>query len=586
VAVFVALLFGVAAAGPGATASQGCGISLAIGTTQINYPSAVIPPPGSVTFSQILDVNYSSGFTNSTLVVEYLNASTWKALGTFQGNAVGFTEVSYGLDRSWVHFGSDVLRVQNGACTSNPSSFSVSYDPSAALVDVAIYAGLILLVFVFLFAGKKLGWKRFLVVAIPIYLMIAPFTGQRYDVYFLLSSGIRLLQHVNPFEPGTPPAYPGPLKWAYPPLYPVYSAFSFLVYQALTGSALPSVMGLTWPGWLTSTYNIYEAYVPSSLPVLVFLLKLHMVLSALLTGHFLKRMTGDPWAAIWWVANPLVILIAVIWGQLDPISTVLVIASLFYFQKGKANQAYLLASLGAAVKVWPVLLIPLMLVVDLRKRGPRALRPLLWCLPPVLVTAGLYAAYGNLVNSLFVLLYARGIPTFSGAFTVNGLTWQEVLVVLKSPPVPLFLLVGIPAYLACYAWVYFKRETDVVKWLIVSILILFLTYNYVNPQYFYWLVPLLILQKRKWMALLFTVLPLIYVILSYDLFYFVSPAFLPDQFALGASVADQIKLNFFYQSTWLFILVGALIPTLAYVWAFLSEVRARGSPAAISVENL
>jgi hypothetical protein len=184
------------------------------------------------------------------------------------------------------------------------------------------------------------------------------------------------------------------------------------------------------------------------------------------------------------------------------------------------------------------------------------------------------------------LLYARGIPTFSGAFTVNGLTWQEVLVVLKSPPVPLFLVVGIPAYLACYAWMYFKRETDVVKWLIVSILILFLTYNYVNPQYFYWIVPLLLLQKRKGMALLFTVLPLIYVILSYDLFYFVSPAYLPDQFALGASVADQIKLNFFYQSTWLFLLVGALIPTLAYVWAFLAEARARGSPAAISVENL
>jgi hypothetical protein len=555
---------------PGASA-QGCGISLTVGTTQVNYPFDSVPQPGPINFGQIFDVNYSSTYANSTMALQYLDGSTWKTIGGFSANGIGFTEVGQGVDNSWAHFGTNSVRVQSGSCSSNVAKFEVSYDPSAAGVDASIYAALIALVVVFLIVGKKLGWKRFLVIAVPVYLALSPWTGQRYDVYFLLSSGIRVLQHVNPFDPGNPPVYPDPLKWAYPPLYPLYSAFSYLVYQGLTGLALPSA--LTWPGWSTSVYNVYLAFVPSTLPILAFLLKLPMIASAVLTGVILKKITGKESVAIMWVANPLIILVATIWGQLDPIATLLAVAAYYYFTRGLEGRAYLLASFGAAVKVWPVLVIPIMLVVSVRKNGLGALKPLAAVVPATVSTILIYASYGNLLNTLFVFLYARGIPTFSGAFTVNGLTWQEILFLTNSPPLPLFLVIGIPSYLAMLIWIYRKRDFDVSKWTIVSILIFFLTYNYVNPQYFYWVLPFLILQGRKISNLVFTCLPLTYTAFSYNLFYFVSPSLLLNQFALGPSVLEQLKVNFFYQTPWVFAFVSGLVPTVAYLLLLTSELR-------------
>ncbi|MDG6899053.1 MAG: hypothetical protein JRM94_03085 [Nitrososphaerota archaeon] len=567
-------------ASPTASA-QSCGIGLTATPSQVSFPFGTVPPPDKVTFSETFNVTYPSSMANETLTLEYFNGTRWRDLQNFVGNPLGFTETSYGLDSGWVRFGTTSVRVANGTCLSDTAVFSVKFDAHATVLDAAAYAGVAGAILAFLFLGRKLGWKRFLILAVPVYLALSPWTGQRYDVYFLISAGIRVLQHVNPFNPGNPPAYPGPLKWVYPPAYAFYSAFSYLVYRALTGAPLPSTSSLTWPGWLTSTYNVYEAFVPRSLPLLVALLKLPMVASAFLTGWLLTKMTGRGSTAILWIANPLVILVAAVWGQLDPIATLMAVAAVYYFQRGREYHAYLFASIGAAVKVWPALMIPIMLAISLRRGGPKAARPVVAVLPATLLTIGLYGVYGNVLDSLFVFVYARGVPTFAGAFSVNGLTWQEVLFVLKSPPVPLFLYVGIPTYAALLVWIYWKGDTDIVKWTLVSVLMLFLTYNYVNPQYFYWVLPLLLLQGRRVSYVVYTALPLAFMALAYDLFYFVSPAILLNEYAIGASIADQIKTNYFYQTEWLFILVAAAVPTMVYALSLFVQLRPRKASQAV-----
>ncbi len=539
----------------------------------MNFPSANLPTSSQLTFGEILDVNYSQAFVNQTLAVQSLNGTSWAGIAQFRGNEVGFTEIDYGINSAWAKFGENNLRVVSGSCNSNVLAIDFRYDPTAFQVDLLSYAVMAVLASLFFLVGRRLGWGRFLFVALAAYLALAPWTGQRYDVYFLLSSGIRILQHVNPFDPGNPPLYPGPLKWAYPPLYAAYSAVSFLVYQGLTGSQLPSVASLTWPGWLTATYNVYQAYVPQSLPVLVLLLKLPMVAAAILTGVLLKRMTGSDRAAVWWIANPLVILVAAIWGQLDPIATLFAVGSIYYYEQGKMYHSYLFASIGAAVKVWPVLLIPILFVVSLRRNGTSAVKPLAAVLPALLVTLGLYGIFGNVLESLFVFVYARGIPTFAGAFSVNGLTWQQALFAVGSPPVPVFLYAGIPVYVVMLVWAYWKNVKDVVLLLAASILLLFLTYNYVNPQYFYWIIPLLVLQRRKLAAAVFTALPLVFMLGGYDIFYFVSPALLHSEFEVGASIIEQMKVSLFYQSQVIFLTVSAVVPTIAYLILLYAEFR-------------
>ncbi len=562
----------VLSASPAASA-QSCGISLTAQPSHVSFPFGAVPAPGAATFGETFDVAYPPSLANQTVRVQYLNGSRWHDLENFAANAMGFTETSYGLDSGWVRFGTTSVRAVSGLCESGTAVFGVSYDPGAAWMDAGAYAAVIAFAGAFLFLGKSLGWKRFLIVAVPVYLAITPWTGQRYDVYFLLSSGIRILQHVNPFAPGNPPLYPGGLKWAYPPLYALYSALSFLIYRGLSGAPLPSVGGLTWPGWLTAMYNVYLAYVPSSLPLLVSLLKLPMVASAVLTGAFLNRMTRSGWTGVFWLANPLVILVAAVWGQLDPMAALLTVMALYYFGKGKMYHAYLLASLGAAVKVWPIIIIPLMLAITLRREGVRAFKPLSACIPAFAATLAILGAYGNLAYTVYVFLYARAIPTYGGVFTANGLTWQQALLLVKAPPVPVFLLAGVPAYVACLLWVYWKKDADLVKWTVISILVFFLTYNFVNPQYFYWILPLLILQRRRIAGAVFTVLPLAYVALTYNLFYFVSPAVLMNQFSVGASVADQFKVDFFSQTPVAFLVLTAVVPTVIYALLLLSELR-------------
>ena len=554
-------------------ASPACGIELVLSPNVVNYPSDQVPEPGALNFAEVVDVNYTSAFANQTMTLQYLNGSQWKNQQSFSANSVGFTEINVGLNSAWARMGTNELRVVAGSCTSGTATFTFQSDLNGPRLDLAVYAVLALALAIIVVLGGKIGWKRFALIALAAYVAISPWTGQRYDVYFLLSSGIRMLQHVNPFDPGTPPLYPGPLKWAYPPLYPLYSALSFLIFQGLTGAALPSTMALTWPGWLTSVYNVYLAYVPSNLPILVFLLKLPMVGAAIATGFLLKRMTGKESSAVFWVANPLVILVAALWGQLEPIVALLAVTSLYYYEKGNEFRAYSLASFGAAVKVWPILLIPIFLVVAGRRRGLSALKPVVAVLPALLVSLVAYALFENPVQSLFLLAYARGIPTFAGAFTVNGLTWQQVLFVLGSPPVPVFLFIGIPSYAAMLGWAYWKRETDVVKLLTLFILVFYLTYNYVNPQYFYWILPLLLLRGKRLAVAVFTLLPVAYVAISYNLFYFISPALLPDYFVYGASIVEQLKLAWFYQTTWFFVLASGVVPTAAYIWLLRRELR-------------
>lgn len=569
-----ALLIVVPLLASGATASaSSCSVSVSAQTSVVNYPDRTLPPPNGLAFGETLLVNYTTADVNQSITIQYHNGTGWFDLQTFTGNGVGFTEVDHGLNTAWARFGTNTVRAMDASCFSSPTSFVVQADPTAPLVDVAIYAAVAALLALFFLTGKRLGLRRFVILAGAVYLFLSPLTGQRYDVYFLLSSGIRILQHVNPFEPGNPAVYPGPLKWAYPPLYAAYSALSFAIYQLLTGAQLPSVQALTYHGWLTSVYSIFQAYVPDTLPILVFLLKIPMVASVLMTGILLKKMTGSKLAAVGFLANPLVILVGAAWGQLDPIATLLAVASIYSFERQKPYHAYFFASLGAAVKVWPIIMIPMMLVISLRQHGAKSFKPLVATLPALLATVGLYSLFGNPLESLYVLVYARGIPTFAGAFSVNGLTWQEALFVLNSPPIPLFLFVGIPLYIGILGWMYWTKDAGMVKWLVVSILIFFLTYNYVNPQYFYWLIPLLILQRNKRAVIAFTALPLIFIALAYNIFYFVSPAILTNQFAFGASIFEQLKVSAFYQSPILFVLVAGLIPTFWYLVLVYSEVN-------------
>jgi hypothetical protein len=448
----------------------------------------------------------------------------------------------------------------------------VYYNYQAVQLDAVIWFALVSGASIFLFLSGKLRPKLFVVIALIVYLALSPFTGQRYDVFFLLSSGVRLLDHVNPFDPGSPPAYPFVLKWAYPPLYPLYSALSFWVYSALTHHPIPSNSALNYVEINIYPYDVWKVFVPNTLPLLVFLLKLPMVASTFLVYRLLLKTNGHATAAVYWLANPYVVFVTSVWGQLDPIAVACAVVAVVYYQRDKCFSAVFLAALGAAVKAWPAVLIPFFIVSKLKKQGVRALYPLLGVVPVAVASFFLYGLFGNASQSIYAILYARAVPTVGGGFSVNGITWQQILYYLKSPPIPFFLWVWVPAYfLMCFQL--YRRGGSIVKWVIVALLMFFLTYNYVNPQFLIWIIPFYLMLNRRLQASVLSFLPLVYVALTYSLYYFVSPTLLYDELSFPPAITEEVRTSVFVYNTPLFLAVVAVIPTAVYVAALLNELR-------------
>ncbi|PSO04525.1 hypothetical protein B9Q12_02300 [Candidatus Marsarchaeota G2 archaeon ECH_B_SAG-G06] len=536
-------------------ASSVCHISLSAEPQPLNYPLKELPTAGA-SFSETFFVNYTG--VNRSLTLQYFSGS-WYNITSFGVNYLGFSEIKVPVTAYWAHFGKNELRVVSGSCESNTLELDI-VQANGVGQDALLYFVVLSSVFLILALSKLLPSRAFVALMLVTYFALSPFTGQRYDMFFLISSGVHILEGVSPF--GNSELYPFSLKWAYPPLYPLWSALSFAFYSFVTKASVPQPQSLVYPGYLTSTYSVWRAFAPHSLPLLAFLLKLPMLLSVFVTYFVLSKKVGQRLAATYWLANPLVILVGSIWGQLDPLSTAFALLSFVEYERGRAGRAHLYAALGASFKIWPALLIPFYMLDTLRKKS-FSFKQVLPLFPVVALNLLVYAFYGSLLFSLFVLVYARGVPTYAGQFSVNGLTWQWILYLLNSPPIPLFLYVAPPSYVALCYYVY-KRGFDL-RVLIFLIVLLFLTYNYVNPQYFVWLIPFfLLLNKRVW-SVVYSVLPMVFVFLSYNLFYFVSPSLLYDYYAPSASILEELKLWVFYQVKPLFLVVVAIAPTTCYL---------------------
>jgi hypothetical protein len=570
--LLIGLIVLTAFTGSARALQQSESLHLGLEPSHLAYPASL--PKEGYTFSELFFVNYSDTLAGRIITIQYYNNSEWWNLTSFTGNSIGFTQVYVPVTAYWAHNGENTLRAVSSVYVSNTVTLMVSENAGGFVADGALYALIIMSTFGLILLADKVSPKKFILIMLAAYIIIAPFTGQRYDVYFLITSGIRVLEHVNPFNPGQPPAYPYPLKWAYPPLYPLYSTLAFLIYSLITHTGVPSTSATVYPGYYTAIYSVWRGYVTPSIPLLVFLLKIPMILSYLVVYRVLCSRVGEHVAIKQWSANPLALLVCAIWGQLDPIAAALALLSLDSYSRGRMHYAYLYAALGGAIKLWPAVLIPIYLAQTVRLGVARALRPILISVIPVAVASiGVYAYFGHPLQTLSILVYSRGVPTYAGEFSVNGLTWQWILYFLKSPPIPLFLFAGPVVYAAILIHAYRHPKADPTVLLMLIILTLFLTYNYVNPQYFLWVIPLLIIQGRRISTWVFTALPLLYVGLSYNAFYFVSPAILYDTYAPSASIAEELKLAFFYNYKPLFITITGIIPLFVYILEARAQVR-------------
>lgn len=381
------------------------------------------------------------------------------------------------------------------------------------LAEGLLYLGIGLICAFFLLQKFSLSRTWLL---IPVYLFLSVFYGQRYDMYFLLSSGFRVIFGTSPYIPSAN-LLPG-LQWTYPPGYIPWSYLVDKLYLLFHGFPGVSNTTLNFIGTeYGQPYGAWRSLAGFNLIVLYFLLKIPMVAAFFWTHHVLKKLSGSYNQKLWLI-NPLVVIVAVLWGQLDILAVAFMLQALLSYRSGYSGRAVLFASIGAAFKIFPALLIPFFVLTSKNK-----VRTSAGVLPVLFLVIAIYEFTGGITSSVYGLLFARSIPTFAGIFVSNGLTWQVMLPYLGIKSFPsLFLYFFVPAYLVLTV-VSVMKKVRIEDYAILMFMLFFLSYNFVNPQYLIWVIPLMVITSREKWARNLSLLGLVFMILTYSYTYFMNP---------------------------------------------------------------
>ena len=236
----------------------------------------------------------------------------------------------------------------------------------------------------------------------------------------------------------------------------------------------------------------------------------------LIYAFAIRRGKSSRAAALWalaWALNPVAILISAFHGNLMAVLPGLLVGALLAADaaRGSANRWPLLAisslllGLAIALRAFPVLLLPMFLVLACAGWGETAL-----------YTAGSLLAAG--LSSLPYLLYARasflgeflsysGVPDFgwvsvlrAAPYLTSGVKLAGFDVQLVNLTKPLFLL----AYILAVLTLPLFRRRSLGRSLLLAPLLFFALYGGVSAQYLVWALPIAV-AVGDWLALPFTV---------------------------------------------------------------------------------
>lgn len=460
----------------------------------------------------------SQKYENYTLDVLALEHGHDQWISVYSTNVHGnlYYQFSTDLPSPYISNGSIFIELEINGGVPSYVHLSVKKTSLPYILDAMFYSSLAL---AFVIPAIAAANRKILLLPVAImYSAIAVLLGQRYDLYFMISSGLRLFHSVDPYIASS--QLPGPLKWAYPPVFPYYSLLVDRLAFALDPAMIPSNASLNYIGVIYGNlYSAWKAIAGLPLYELYATIKIPMVLSVFASYALIWKMSplkGRIFGL--WILNPAVILIGIAWGQIDAVAAFCMIMSIYYFRKSRTSYSVLFASIGAMIKIFPVLLIPFILASSKHRA-----RDTLIVITILSLGLLLYYSAGNFLLNISTLFYSRASPTFDGLFFVNGLSWEVVLQALRVTEFPsLFLYVFVPAYFILVG-LYWKTRKYLESFIIVSFLLFFLTYNIVNPQYMIYPVALYLILGRSKEAIILSIIAVAYISVSSTLAFFLNP---------------------------------------------------------------
>jgi len=490
------------------------------------------------------------------------NGKDWRNLANTIIESSGMTSRSQPVDSSWAIRGRNYLRVMTGRGISNAVTLMVNVGLGYYLIAWVI---IVVNVFIALWYVKgKIRVRKpqvlrklqsharsciqgkekflFLTFGLTIRVLLAPWTEHRFDSYVSrLWCSLIYGHNLYPFEPCIPPNYPLELRYSYPPIWLFVTLLVFPIWRGITGFKFPESPASLWNHGVVvgNIFESYRSFNPPALPLLNIFLKLPNILADVGIGYLLINLPRDTKyekaVLFLWILNPYTIQISSIWGAFDPLCTFLTLYSVYLLSKKKFYLSAMFLSLGIATKMYPMFfLIPTLIYVYKEKGLWKSIKYFTISLFIGILVFSSFLLFPGGLEFVYHIFIFKASPDWYGKNLISGLTWTYLLTLLRwEENLPVFPLIFIPLYLTLTSFFWRgKKDFDSLVTCLVSILLLtYLSYTVVNPQYIFWVLPFLLylVMKGKFTKKLYKLLsaiPLIYMYGRQNPLYFVSPVFI------------------------------------------------------------
>jgi hypothetical protein len=488
-------------------------------------------------------------------VLQFISdGQSWSNLAKIQITDHGAESVQP-IDSTWAVTGKNFLRVVIGSEISNTAELTVHVGIWSWIV--AGFASILITIIILLYAKRKITvkipkWlsekrKRIALLAIGLLILVAlaPWTEERFDNYVNRLWGSVVYQYsFLPFYPNTPLDYPPGLRYTYPPIWLYTILTLFPLWLAKSEFIFPADPASLWRHGV-ETNNLYESYrsfVPQTLPVLDFLLKLPNIIASIGIALIISRFTNDSKQKnamlLMWIFSPFIIIISAVWGLADALCAFLATLSVYLLLQKRNLLSSLFLALAVATKLYPVFfVIPILIYIGKNQGKAACAKFLIFTLLFSALAFGSFFIFSGGFEFVYELFVFKASPDWLGANLFGGMTWMYVLSFFDwKGNLPIFPLIFVPIY-SGINYLLWKRKNDfdsLVACLTSTILLSYLSYTVVNAQYVLWVLPFLLYLtvKGKYprkLFIIFSLIPLIFIFSAFNPLYMASPAIVWDE---------------------------------------------------------
>lgn len=258
----------------------------------------------------------------------------------------------------------------------------------------------------------------------------------------------------------------------YPPL-----VYSLVEGYKKIGAPLFSPYFSKWlsDGTALSTENhpyLFRDLLVMKLPLLIFDLLIGLLLYLTVSAALRRKV-------VWlWLFNPLTLYAVYGFGNYDVLPAALVAAAILLAKKEKWTFAYLALGLAGGLKLFALLLLPILFFADKRRAMTK--------------TAGLVAG--------FIVFGLATLPAWLDPFVFKSIFLSNLSGSLFRTHLELSPGIYLPIFISLYflflLWLWRKKTIDLASGFLLVIGSL-LSWSYFNPQWIIWLVPLLTLALTE-----------------------------------------------------------------------------------------